>query len=108
MAVPYPVEPMLAVAGELPRNPGDYALEVKWDGIRGLIEPLEIGQSPFSGGLPREISRNARWVRPEVVGEVAFTMWTGDGGTRDGRLRNPVWRGVRVDKIPAEVRREER
>ncbi|GAA4208406.1 non-homologous end-joining DNA ligase [Microbispora amethystogenes] len=73
------------------------------DDIRGLIEPLEIGQSPFSGGLPREISRNARWLRPEVVGEVAFSMWT-----RDGRLRNPVWRGVRVDKIPAEVRREER
>lgn len=67
-----------------------------------LIEPLEIGQSPFSGELPREISRNARWVRPELAGEVAFTMWT-----RDGRLRNPVWRGLRPDKIPAEVRREE-
>ncbi|GIH65620.1 hypothetical protein Msi02_64370 [Microbispora siamensis] len=70
--------------------------------ILRLIEPLEIGQSPFSDGLPREISRYARWVRPEVVGEVAFTMWT-----RDGRLRNPVWRGVRGDKVPAEVRREE-
>ncbi|MEW9534130.1 non-homologous end-joining DNA ligase [Microbispora sp. NPDC049125] len=68
-----------------------------------LLKPLGIGQSPFSSGLPRQITKDARWVRPEIVGEVAFTMWT-----LDGRLRNPVWRGVRIDKVPAEVRREER
>jgi bifunctional non-homologous end joining protein LigD len=72
------------------------------DDVHRLLKPLEIGQSAFSSDLPREISRDARWVRPEVVGEVAFTMWT-----QEGRLRNPVWRGVRTDKIPAEVRREE-
>lgn len=36
MAVPYPIEPMLAIPGEIPSDPGAYALEVKWDGIRAL------------------------------------------------------------------------
>ncbi|MEZ0076750.1 non-homologous end-joining DNA ligase [Planotetraspora sp. GP83] len=72
------------------------------DHLYRLLKPLEIGQSAFSTSLPREISKDAHWVRPELVGEVAFTMWT-----NEGRLRHPVWRGVRTDKVPAEVRREE-
>ncbi|WP_378785157.1 hypothetical protein ACFMQL_08520 [Nonomuraea fastidiosa] len=35
--MPYPVEPMLAVPGELPPDRDRYGLEVKWDGIRALI-----------------------------------------------------------------------
>ncbi len=41
------------------------------------------------------------WVAPELVGEVSFTEWTGDG-----RLRHPSWRGLRPDKAPREVVRE--
>jgi bifunctional non-homologous end joining protein LigD len=73
------------------------------DNLYEVLKPLEIGRSAFSGVLPREIVKDAHWVRPELVGEVAFTMWT-----HEGRLRHPVWRGTRPEVIPAEVRREER
>jgi bifunctional non-homologous end joining protein LigD len=54
--------------------------------------------SPFAGTLPREVTRDAHWVEPELVGEVVFTEWT-----RDGRLRHPSWRGLREDVRPTDV-----
>ncbi len=57
--------------------------------------------SPFVGTLPGREAKDARWVTPRLVGEVAFTEWT-----RDGRLRHPAWRGLRPDKGPDEVVRE--
>jgi bifunctional non-homologous end joining protein LigD len=57
--------------------------------------------SPFSEPLPPADARDAVFVSPSLVGEVAFAEWT-----RDGRLRHPVWRGVRDDKAPADVVRE--
>lgn len=58
--------------------------------------------SPFETGDLRRIPANARWVEPQVVVEVRFSQWT-----RDGLLRNPVFVGVRPDKTPTEVVREE-
>jgi bifunctional non-homologous end joining protein LigD len=51
--------------------------------------------------VPRDQARHARWVEPELVGEVAFRNWT-----PDGRLRHPSWRGLRPDRAPAEARRQ--
>ncbi|HEY2589339.1 MAG TPA: non-homologous end-joining DNA ligase [Tepidisphaeraceae bacterium] len=34
--MPVRIDPMLAVLGQLPRNPDDYAFEYKWDGVRAL------------------------------------------------------------------------
>lgn len=62
---------------------------------------LASAECPFTGELPREVVRDAHWVRPELVGEVAYGEWT-----KDGRLRHPAWRGLRPDLAPAEVRRE--
>jgi bifunctional non-homologous end joining protein LigD len=53
---------------------------------------------PFDGDLPREVARDARWVEPDLVGEVAYAQWTADG-----RLRHPSWRGLRDDVDPEEV-----
>ena len=53
---------------------------------------------PFDGTLPREVTRDARWVEPDLVGEVAYALWTAEG-----RLRHPVWRGVRDDLEPDDV-----
>ncbi len=47
------------------------------------------------------IPRDARWVEPDTVVEVRFTMWTADGV-----LRNPVYLGIRDDVDPAAVVRE--
>ena len=54
--------------------------------------------SPFHGDLPREVTRDARWVEPDLVGEVAYAVWTAEG-----RLRHPSWRGVRDDLEPDDV-----
>ena len=43
------------------------------------------------------------FVEPEVVVEVAFNEWT-----RDGTLRQPSYKGQRIDKNPRDVVREER
>jgi bifunctional non-homologous end joining protein LigD len=41
------------------------------------------------------------WVRPELVAEVQFTAWSGAG-----RVRHPVFLGLREDKAAAEVVRD--
>ncbi len=56
--------------------------------------------SPPIPGVPQPLNRRRlRWVEPEVVVQVEFLHWT-----EDGRLRNPVFRGVRTDKTVDEAR----
>jgi len=69
--------------------------------LESELAPLARTDSPFATPVPREHARNARWVEPRVVGEVAFGEWT-----REGRLRHPAWRGLRPDKSADEVIRE--
>jgi len=62
------------------------------------LEALEIPSSPFArDGLPRQ----ARWVEPRLVAQIAFGEWT-----RDGKLRHPRYLGLREDKSATEVVRE--
>jgi bifunctional non-homologous end joining protein LigD len=65
------------------------------------LTPLARPTPPFDEAVPALDARHAHWVEPVLVGEVAFTQWT-----RDGRLRNPSWRGLRADKDPRDVVRE--
>lgn len=58
--------------------------------------------NPFGASLPSTELRGARFVRPELVAEVQFSEWT-----LDGRLRFPIWRGLRSDKRPDQVGRED-
>jgi bifunctional non-homologous end joining protein LigD len=60
------------------------------------LAPLERKTSPFTP-VPRTNER-AHWVRPSIVVEVKFNEWTADG-----KLRQPVFIGVRDDKDPQEV-----
>ena len=60
--------------------------------FRALASPT----SPFLDA-PRE--RGVTWLRPQLVAQVGFMERTGDG-----RLRHPVFLGLRDDKAPAEVR----
>lgn len=68
--------------------------------LRKRLEGMRIAKSPFDT-VPGIIRRHARWVAPELVAEIAFSEWTGDG-----RLRHPSYQGLREDKPPAAVVRE--
>lgn len=48
--------------------------------------------------VPVDQRRDAHWVTPRLVAEVEY-----GGMTRAGRLRHPVWRGLRPDIDPDEV-----
>lgn len=61
-----------------------------------LLTPAD--RRPFTDALPRAVTRDAHWVVPELVGEVAFAGWTADG-----RMRHPSWRGLRDDLVPEDV-----
>jgi bifunctional non-homologous end joining protein LigD len=71
------------------------------DDLAGRLRQLGPSATPFIGPVDPRQARTARWVRPELVGEVAYAHWTDDG-----RMRHPVWRGLRPDKRPDEVVRE--
>lgn len=63
---------------------------------------LKTDRSPFTGHLPAAAERDARWIRPKLVGEVVYAE-----RTRDGMLRTPSWHGLRPDKAPRDVVIEE-
>jgi bifunctional non-homologous end joining protein LigD len=69
--------------------------------LRARLAPLATAECPFTPPPAGRPARNAHWVRPELVCEVAFTEWTADG-----RIRHPSFQGLREDKRAAEVRRE--
>jgi bifunctional non-homologous end joining protein LigD len=66
--------------------------------LRARLDGLARGSSPFEGPV-RE--RGAHWVAPELVAQIGFTEWTGDG-----MLRHPRFQGLRTDKAPTDVVRE--
>lgn len=71
---------------------------------RDLLTRLEaIGRrSPAFDRIPGEARRDALWVEPKLVAEVRFATWTADG-----LVRQAAFLGLREDKAPHEVRREE-
>jgi bifunctional non-homologous end joining protein LigD len=71
------------------------------DDLAHRLESLRSDHNPFVTTVPRRYESSATWVEPTLVGEVRFGEWT-----KDGRLRQPSWRCLRVDKGPEEVRRE--
>jgi bifunctional non-homologous end joining protein LigD len=70
--------------------------------VRDALASLEQPDCPFSERPAGPLGRTAHWVRPHLVCEVAFTEWT-----NDGQLRHPSFQGLRLDKKPADVRRED-
>lgn len=57
-----------------------------------LLRPLARESSPFAAALTRADTVGTVWVEPEVVVDVQYLAFT-----RDGRLRQPAYRGVRTD-----------
>jgi bifunctional non-homologous end joining protein LigD len=61
------------------------------DDIMRKLDKLPRATSPFVNDV--EANAGIHWVKPELVAEVRFTEWT-----RDLRLRQPAFLGLRTDK----------
>ncbi|HJU49063.1 MAG TPA: DNA ligase D [Gaiellaceae bacterium] len=92
-------------AGELrwAGNVGSGFTDAELETLRQRLEPLRRPTSPFAETprMPRIRKGDVQWVEPELVAEVTFAEWTSEG-----RLRAPVYLGLREDKPADEVRRE--
>jgi len=81
--------------------------------LREIYNRLKLLQSdgPLVEGVQEPSGRwrpkgwkasDTRWVKPELVAQIQFTEWTADG-----ILRHPSFQGLRQDKNPKDVVREE-
>ena len=70
-------------------------IQKKLDRISQATMPFAV--KPKDPGL-----RDAHWAKPQLVAEVEFTEWTADGS-----IRHPSFQGLREDKKPTEIVREE-
>jgi bifunctional non-homologous end joining protein LigD len=68
--------------------------------LREQLDAVAADKSPFAPNP--NLPRGAHWVKPELVCEVAFGEWT-----RDHRIRHSVFHGLRCDKKPDAIVREE-
>ena len=68
------------------------------DALRDLGAKLRRLRTEETAFDPAPRIRDATWVRPELVAQLAYQEWTADG-----KLRQPAFLGVRTDKRPKEV-----
>ncbi|HKX41329.1 MAG TPA: DNA ligase D, partial [Burkholderiaceae bacterium] len=73
------------------------------------LKPSTVREPPFASKAPPERGRWTtrevgieRWVQPELVAEVEFGEWT-----PDGRIRHAKYLGLRADRDPRDVVREQ-
>ncbi|HHV65189.1 MAG TPA: DNA ligase D [Peptococcaceae bacterium] len=66
------------------------------------FEPLKRGESPFKVPPKPRVKEKIIWLQPELVAEVKFAEWTGDN-----LLRQASFQGLRTDKNPKDICKEE-
>ena len=68
------------------------------------LKKLESAGSPFKDA-PRRVGPGRlepHWIKPKMIAEISFAGWTTDGHVRQG-----VFQGLRKDKNPKQITREE-
>jgi bifunctional non-homologous end joining protein LigD len=68
--------------------------------VQHRLEARRTPESPFAE-VPAELRRGVQWVKPDLVAQVEFREWT-----NEGRMREPVFLGLREDRDPHHVVRE--
>jgi bifunctional non-homologous end joining protein LigD len=70
--------------------------------LKKKLDRMVVDKRPFAV-IPKDPGlRRAIWTEPKLVGEVAFTEWTDEGV-----IRHPSFQGLREDKKPHQVVRED-
>jgi len=64
--------------------------------LKKKFEKYKTGQPAFEN--PPLLGTKITWLKPEFVCEVKFSEWTSDG-----KMRHPIYLGIRADKKPTEV-----
>lgn len=69
--------------------------------LRDRLDAIQSSASPFAT-VPDGMSRGVHWVTPKLVAQAAFANWT-----TDNLVRQAAFKGLREDKPPKQVQREE-
>ncbi|AFL98974.1 ATP-dependent DNA ligase LigD polymerase module [Desulfitobacterium dehalogenans ATCC 51507] len=69
-------------------------LEEKFKSIKSRVAPFKAAPKPRS-------NEKITWLEPELVAEIQFAEWT-----KEDRLRQASFKGLRGDKNPREIQRE--
>jgi bifunctional non-homologous end joining protein LigD len=77
------------------------AAAVAQEQLTPLLAARRRATSPFVTPVPREDARGTTWVEPTLLVEVRYL-----GHTEGGRLRQPVFLGVRTDVTAADLLRQ--
>lgn len=68
--------------------------------VMAMLQPLIVKESPFKERI--KANSPVTWVKPKLVCEISFAEWT-----QGNHVRQPIFLGIRPDKEPKQVKKEE-